>query len=80
MLDIPRQRDVDAGLLGVGFALLEARDLTSEGIYDIPWYQPLVGSRLSIAGFRRSVFGRRLTNALLWMLEGLRIMGLIYVC
>lgn len=74
ILDIPRQPDIDAGLLGVGFELVEARDLTSEAIFDIPWYQPLVGSRLSMTGFRRSAFGRRLTNALLRMFEGLHIM------
>ena len=42
--DIPLQRDVDAALRRVGFELLEARDLTAEGLYDIPWYQPLVVS------------------------------------
>ena len=71
---IPRQREIDAALVGVGFELLEARDLTAEGLYDIPWYQPLVGSRLSLTGFRRSAFGRRATNAFLWLLEWLRIM------
>ena len=53
---------------------MEARDLTAEGLFDIPWYEPLVGSRLSFTGFRRSAFGRKLTNAFLWLLEWLRIM------
>ena len=72
--DIPRQREIDAGLRRVGFDLVEARDLTAEGLFDIPWYEPLVGSRLSFSGFRRSAFGRKLTNAFLWLLEWLRIM------
>lgn len=72
--DIPLQQEIDANLRRVGFELLEARDLTAEGLYDIPWYQPLVGSRLSFTGFRRSAFGRRLTNATLWPMEWLRLM------
>ena len=72
--DIPQQREIDAGLRRVGFELVEARDLTAEGLFDIPWYEPLIGSRLSFTGFRRSAFGRKLTNAFLWLLEWLRIM------
>lgn len=72
--DIPRQREIDAGLRRVGFELVEARDLTAEELFDIPWYEPLVGSRLSFTGFRRSAFGRQLTNAFFWPLEWLRIM------
>ena len=72
--DIPRQREIDTGLRRVGFDLVEARDLTAEGLFDIPWYEPLVGSRFSFTGFRRSAFGRRLTNGFLWLLERLRIM------
>ena len=71
--DIPLQREIDAYLRQAGFELLEVRDLTAEGLYDIPWYEPLAGSRLSFAGFRRSAFGRHLTNALLRLLEGLHI-------
>ena len=72
--DIPHQREIDAGLRRAGFELLETRNLTAEGLFDIPWYEPLVGSRLSFTGFRRSAFGRKLTNAFLWPLEWLRIM------
>ena len=72
--DIPHQGEIDAGLRRVGFELLEARDLTAEGLFDIPWYEPLVGSRLSFTGFRRSAFGRKLTNAFLWLPEWLHIM------
>ena len=72
--DIPRQREINSALCRVGFELLESRDLTAEGHNDIPWYEPLVGSYLLFTGFRRSAIGRRLTNALLWQLEWLRIM------
>ena len=72
--DIPRQREIDTGLRRVGFELVEARDLTDEGLFEVPWYEPLVGSRFSFTGFRRSAFGRRLTNVFLWLLEWTRIM------
>ena len=71
--EIPRQHEIDAGLIRAGFELLEARDLTAEGRYGIPWYQPLIGSRTSFTGFRRSVPGRKLTNVLLWFLEQMQI-------
>ncbi len=73
MLEIPRQGEINAALRRVGFELLEARDLTEEGSYHIPWYQPLVGSRLSFTGFRRSLFGRWWANTFLWLLESLGI-------
>ena len=55
------------------FDLLDARDLAAEAPPGIPWYQPLVGSGLSLANFRRSAAGRRLTNGSLWLLERLRV-------
>jgi sterol 24-C-methyltransferase len=72
--DIPRQREIDAGLRRVGFELVEAHDLTEEGLFEVSWYEPLIGSRFLFTGFRRSAFGRRLTNAFLWLLEWLHIM------
>ena len=70
--DIPKQREIDADLRRAGFDLVEARGLTAERLFDIPWYEPLIGSRLSFTGFRRSAFGRKLTDAFLWLLEWLR--------
>ena len=70
---IPRLHEVDDALRHVGFELLEARDLAAEAPPGIPWYQPLVGSGLSLANFRSSAAGRRLTHGLLWLLERLRI-------
>ncbi|MCY4421025.1 MAG: methyltransferase domain-containing protein [Gammaproteobacteria bacterium] len=72
--ETPRQCEIDAALHRVGFELLAARDLTVAFRYEIPWYEPLAGSRLSLAGFLRSAPGRKATNAVLWLLEWLRIL------
>ena len=71
--DIPRPREIDETLREVGFELLDGRDLAAEAPPGIPWYQPLVGSGLSIAHFRSSAVGRRLTHGSLWLLERLRV-------
>ena len=71
--DIPRPHEIDDALRQVGFELLDARDLAAEAPPGIPWYQPLVGSGLSLANFRSSALGRRLTNGSLWLLERLRV-------
>ena len=56
--DIAYPHQVAAALRQVGFELLEARDLSENPGPGIPWYQPLVGSRSSLAGFRSSQAGR----------------------
>ncbi len=71
--DIPRPREIDETLREVGFELLDGRDLAAEAPPGIPWFQPLVGSGLSIAHFRSSAVGRRLTHGSLWLLERLRV-------
>lgn len=70
---IPRLHEVDDALRTVGFELIEARDLAAEAPPGIPWYQPLVGSGFTLASFRASAVGRRLTHSTLWLLERLRI-------
>ena len=70
---IPRPHEVDDALRQVGFELLEARDLVAEAPPGIPWYQPLVGSGLTLASFRASAVGRRLTHGSLWLLERLKL-------
>ena len=70
---IPRPHEVDDALGQVGFELLEARDLAAEAPPGIPWYQPLVGSGISLTNFRSTTVGRKLTHSLLWLLEQLRI-------
>ena len=71
--EIARPQEVDDALREAGFELIEARDLAAEAMPGIPWYQPLVGSGLSVASFRSSVAGRRVTNGSLWLLERLGI-------
>ncbi len=70
---IARPREMDEAIRQAGFELLEARDLAAEAPPGIPWYQPLTGSGLSLASFRSSAPGRRLTHGTLWLLERLRI-------
>ncbi|MCY4382317.1 MAG: methyltransferase domain-containing protein [Nitrospinae bacterium] len=71
--NIARPHEVDDAMRAVGFELLEARDLAADAPPGIPWYEPLVGSGLSLASFRSSALGRRLTHGSLWLLERLRI-------
>ena len=60
--DIAYPHQVDAALRQVGFELLEARDLSENPGPGIPWHQPLVGSRSSLAGFRSSQAGHMATQ------------------
>ncbi len=70
---IARPREIEEAVRQAGFELLESCDLAAEAPPGIPWYQPLVGSGLSLASFRSSAVGRRLTHSTLWFLELLRI-------
>ena len=73
LLDIDYQPTVDDALRTVGFDVLETRDLAVQTGPSVPWYQPLIGSGLSIAGFRRSKLGRWVTHNSLRVMEQLRI-------
>ena len=73
LLEIDRRETIDDALQTVGFEALEIRDLARPGGPAIPWYQPLVGSGVSFAGFRSSRFGRWATRNTLKALEALRI-------
>ena len=64
---------VDNALRTVGFEVLETRDLSVQTGPSIPWYQPLVGSGFSLAGFRRSRVGRWVTTNSLKALEAIRV-------
>ena len=66
--------DVDIAMHKVGFELLESRDLADQVGPAIPWYEPLVGSGLSLASFRSSRVGRSVTHHSLRVLEALRIL------
>ena len=71
--DIPYQYQTDQALREVGFDVLETRDLALQVGPGIPWYEPLIGSRLSLASFRSSRLGRRVTRSLLRVLEALKM-------
>ncbi len=73
LLTIDDYQTVDDALRAVGFEVLETRDLAVQAGPSVPWYQPLVGSGLSLASFRSSNFGRWLTHKTLIGLEALRI-------
>ena len=73
ILDIPVLQTVDDALRSVGFEVLETRDLSVQTGPSIPWYQPLVGSGLSLASFRSSRVGRWVTHNTLRALETLHL-------
>lgn len=73
LLDIDFIATVDDALRTVGFEILENRDLAEQDGPSIPWYQPLVGSGVSIASFRSSRIGRAITHQSLRAMEMLRI-------
>lgn len=54
-----------------GFDILDHHDHAAEG--DIPWYEPLAPSSFTVAGFRRSGPGRKMTNAVVKLLELARV-------
>ena len=73
LLEIDHTQTIDDALRSVGFEVLETRDLTLQTGPSIPWYQPLVGSGLSLASFRGSRVGRWVTHNALRVLETLHI-------
>ena len=73
LLVIDDQDTVRRALVGAGFEVLETRDLAIQSGPSIPWYQPLVGSGLSLASFRSSRLGRKVTSVMVRTLETLRI-------
>ena len=73
MLGIDDMPTVDHALRSVGFEVLETRDLSMPAGPSIPWYEPLVGSGISLAAFRSSRIGRRVTHGSVKALEALRI-------
>ena len=71
--DLISTHDVEAMLQKSGFDLLDARDLAVSSGPAIPWYQPLVGSRLSVANFRSSSIGRWATHQVLRAFQAIRV-------
>ena len=73
LLVIDDMQTVDTALRTVGFEVLETRDLAQQAGSSIPWYEPLVGSGISLAAFRSSRLGRWVTQNSVRALETLRI-------
>ncbi len=74
LVDIARFDVVDDALRAVGFEVLETRDVSLQPGPSIPWYQPMVGTRLPLSGLRSSRIGRSAMHYLVRMLEAIRIM------
>ncbi len=70
--DIWFGRDVVDALKAAGFELLSGRDLADDSDSDTPWYLPLTG-RPSLSGFKHTATGRWLTNAVVRLLERVRV-------
>lgn len=58
-------------LKDAGFKVLEASDLSLTA--DIPWYEPINPTRLSVSTFRTTTIGRFCTRVMVNVLETLRI-------
>lgn len=71
--DLISTQDAEAAMRKAGFELLQTRDMAIPTGPAIPWYEPLVGSGLSLASFRSSRVGRYVTHQSLRALEALRI-------
>lgn len=71
LIDIGTADLLRDSLRQAGFELIEHLDAAVGG--GIPWYEPLAPSRLSLAGFRSSTAGRKVTNGSLKMLEWLHV-------
>ncbi|MDE0678399.1 MAG: methyltransferase domain-containing protein [Acidimicrobiaceae bacterium] len=71
--DLVSVQKVDAALDRVGFEVLEASDMADQAGPAIPWYEPLVGSGLSLTSLRSSPAGRAATYQTLRVLEALRV-------
>lgn len=65
--------EVDRALGAAGFEVIEARDMAGESAPDTPWYRPLAGGDLSLAGFGRTMLGRRITGAAVRLMELTRL-------
>ena len=73
LLEIDDRQTIDGALRSVGFEVLETRDLSAQAGPSIPWYQPLIGTGLSVAAFRSSRIGRWVTHNSLRVLEAIHI-------
>ena len=68
MVNVATPEEINDALGEVGFEILETRDLASQTVPNIPWYEPLSGSGISLARFRSSQLGRLLIQKMLQLL------------
>lgn len=68
--DIASFADIQDCLQAAGFELIEARDRASDADAETPWYRPLEGKGLTLRSLPRSAPGRKITSAVLRVLEG----------
>ena len=73
ILHMDDYQTIDDALLSSGFEVLETEDIGAPPGPLIPWYQPLVGTGVSLASFRSSSAGRWLTHNAVKALENLRL-------
>lgn len=73
LLEVVAPQTIDDALRAVGFEVLATRDLALQTGPSVPWYQPLAGSGFSLASFRSSRVGRKVTDSSLRALEALRL-------
>ena len=64
--------DIADGLRAAGFEGIETRDRARDADPGTPWYRPLEGSARSLKSLPRTPFGRKVTSAVLRVLEGVR--------
>ena len=73
LLEIVAPQTIDDALRAVGFEVLTTRDLAVQTGPSVPWYQPLAGPGFSLASFRSSRVGRKVTDNSLRVLEKVRV-------
>ena len=61
--------DIQDCLQAAGFELVEAHDRASDADPETPWYGPLEGNGLTLRSLPRSALGRKITSAVLRVLE-----------
>lgn len=70
---LDRYREVDRALGAAGFQVIETRDLAGDCDAETPWYRPLAGGDLTLAGLGRTTVGRRVAGGVVRLLERSRL-------
>ena len=64
--------DIHDGLRAAGFEGIEAHDRAPDADPQTPWYRPLEGCGLTLRSLPRSTIGRKITSAVIRLLEAVR--------